>query len=183
MIMYVHGFGSSGRGSKALAFKKHYEELGVKYFAPSLSYVPDLAIETLSWLCQNNEDVKLIGSSLGGYYSLYLARKYNLKAVVINPAVYAYERLSEGVGLNIPNYYDNSSFLWTQTHLQSLKQYDTKEVDEKILFLLQKGDELLDYNDSFKKYKNPNALVEEGGSHGYDNIESKFEIIDKFLLE
>lgn len=182
MIMYVHGFGSSARGSKALAFKKHYEQLGVKYFAPSLSYIPDLAIETLSWLCENNENVKLIGSSLGGYYSLYLASKYNLKSVVINPAVYAYERLAEGVGLNIPSYYDESSFLWTQTHLQSLIKYDTKEVNEKILFLLQKGDELLDYNDSFKKYKNPNALVEEGGSHGYDNIESKFEIIDKFLL-
>lgn len=182
MIIYVHGFGSSARGSKAIAFKKHYEAMGVKYFAPSLSYIPDLAIETLSWLCENLENVKLIGSSLGGYYSLFLAKKYNLKAVLLNPAVYAYERLAEGVGKNIPSFYDDSSFLWTQTHLCSLQNYDTKEVNENMLFLLQKGDELLDYNDSFKKYKNPRAIVEEGGSHSYDNIESKFELIDEFLL-
>jgi hypothetical protein len=182
MILYVHGFGSSAQGYKAKLFEKHYKKLGISFFAPNLSYIPNLAIETLSWLCENFQDVKLIGSSLGGYYSLYLAKKYNLKAVVINPAVYAYERLEEAVDKNVPSFYDESSFLWTRNHLESLKKYDTKEVDESILFLLQTGDKLLDYKDSLKKYKKPNVLIEEGGSHAFENIESKLELIDDFLL-
>ena len=42
MIIYIHGFGGSGASSKAVILRNELEEY--KFMAPSLSYVPELAI-------------------------------------------------------------------------------------------------------------------------------------------
>ena len=51
MIIYIHGFGGSGEGSKAKAFREYYKKEG--FIAPSLSYVPQLAIKTLEELIES----------------------------------------------------------------------------------------------------------------------------------
>jgi predicted esterase YcpF (UPF0227 family) len=38
-------------------------------------------------LMKPHYDINLVGSSLGGFYSLYLSNKYNLKAILINPSI------------------------------------------------------------------------------------------------
>jgi predicted esterase YcpF (UPF0227 family) len=182
MVLYIHGFGSSGEGDKAKRFRAYHKSKELSFLAPSLSYIPSLAVKTLEEIILTCKDVQLIGSSLGGYYSIYLANKYNLKAVLINPAVFPYERLKEYVGM-IPSFYDESSFLWTSEHIKMLKLYDVKELqqEENFLLLTQKGDELLDYNEALTKYNFSNVIVEEGGSHSFENIETKFEVIEKFF--
>jgi len=50
MIIYIHGYGSHGLGSKAEKFRQYCKENNIAYIAPSLSYIPDLAIQTLSIL-------------------------------------------------------------------------------------------------------------------------------------
>ncbi|MCG3720375.1 esterase, partial [Aliarcobacter butzleri] len=86
MIIYIHGFASCGFGSKAQKFKEYFEE---EIITISLPTIPNLAIDTLEQIIEfslnKDENVYLIGSSLGGFYSLYLANKYDLKAVLINP--------------------------------------------------------------------------------------------------
>ena len=88
MIIYIHGFASCGFGSKAQKFKEYFEE---EIITISLPTIPNLAIDTLEQIIEfslnKDENVYLIGSSLVGFYSLYLANKYDLKAVLINPAV------------------------------------------------------------------------------------------------
>ena len=88
MIIYIHGFGGSGEGTKAKILRELLKEQGV--IAPSLSYVPTLAINTLKELISTflkYEKVYLIGSSLGGYYATYLADHFNIPAVLLNPSV------------------------------------------------------------------------------------------------
>ena len=75
MILFIHGFSSHGYGSKAKALRAFSIQKGEPFFAPSLSYVPELAMQTLEELLLVCDDVKLIGSSLGGYYAIYLAEK------------------------------------------------------------------------------------------------------------
>ncbi len=182
MIIYIHGFGSSGYGGKATLFKEYFND---DIVMPSLSYVPELAIHTLEQLIelflQRNEKVSLVGSSLGGFYSIYLANKYNLKAVLINPAIIPYKTLDK-IGM-ATNYYDLSSFEVTNEHMQSLKVLDVSTIkkEKNILLLLQKGDELLDYKQAVEKIPNANCIIEDGGNHTFEGIERHFVFIEEFF--
>ena len=181
MILYIHGFGSHGLGSKANAFRSYFQDKREAFIAPSLSTIPDLAIQTLEELIESYDEVKLIGSSLGGFYALYLAQKYGLKAVLINPSIYPYITLGKVLG-EAPSFYDESHFEWMQSHLDILKKYETDSVVQKdIMLLLQKGDKTLDYREAVAKLSNAKQIVEEGGSHSFDGIERYFVEVDNFL--
>jgi hypothetical protein len=183
MILYIHGFGSHGEGSKAKILRKFFQQNGTKFFAPSLSYIPDLAVGTLQeFLDTCHEDVSLIGSSLGGYYAMYLSEHPKVKNVVlINPSVYPYITLQKVLG-NAPSFYDTSSFTWLPSHLTMLKAFKQKSIDiSKFLLLTQMGDELLDYKEAVRKLQGATVVVEEGGNHGFVGIERHFETLKEFL--
>ena len=181
MIIYIRGFGSHGLGSKANAFRTYFKDKEETFIAPSLSYIPGLAIQTLEELIESYDDVKLIGSSLGGFYTLYLAQKYRLKAVLINPSIYPYITLKKVLG-EAPSFYDESHFEWMESHLEMLKKYETNSVVQKdIMLLLQKGDEILNYKEAEAKLPHTKQIVEEGGSHSFDGIERYFDEVDGFL--
>ena len=185
MIIYIHGFGGSGLGTKASLFREYFKERGVEYIAPSLSYIPDLAISTLEELIENCKDPKLIGSSLGGFYTIYLTKKYNIKGVLINPAVKSHKTLERHISYKecAISYYDGSQFTWQDNHLEMLKKLVVDNPkDENLLLLLQKGDEVLDYKDALKKLPNAKRIVEDGGNHSFEGIERYFEDIEEFLL-
>lgn len=181
MILYIHGFGGHGLGVKASQLRKYCEQNEISFLAPSLSYIPDLAITSLEEIVQNiNKEITLVGSSLGGFYALYLAKRYGLKAVLINPSIEPYVTLQKTKG-HFPHYYDGSHFEWSETHLESLKKYETQgEIDAKVMLLLQKGDELLDYTKALMKLPNAVQIVEEGGSHSFDGFERHFATIAAF---
>ncbi len=182
MIIYIHGFASSGLGGKAALFKEYFDE---ELISPSLSYVPSLAINTLEQLIESyislDEEVYLVGSSLGGYYSIYLANKYNLKAVLINPAVYTYDTLDK-IG-SATNYYDYSSFEVIKEHLTYLKSIEVLEIKNQANFmvLLQEDDEVLDFNDAVEKLPDSELIIEQGGSHSFDEVERYFRKITTFF--
>jgi predicted esterase YcpF (UPF0227 family) len=188
MILYIHGFGSSGLGAKAIKFRKHYNNL----IAPSLSHIPNLAIDTLEQMIEfalrKDENIYLIGSSLGGYMALYLGTKYNLKTVLINPSTKPMTTLEKLLGMT-HHYHDLSHFEWTIQHLKMLEKYRIKTTEvSNFLLLLQKGDETIDYKEAYDLFRawgiDPSQMViEEGGSHAYDDIESKFDLIDDFFNE
>lgn len=182
MILYLHGFGGCGLGKKVSSLRDMY---GDKILAPSLSNIPELAIDTLEQiielLLKKGEVVHLIGSSIGGYFSIYLAEKYNLKAVLINPAIYPY-KITQMLGKG-KSYYDDSKFDCTLAHIENLKKYEVLHVknQENLMLLLQTDDAILDYKVALQKLPKAQAIVEEGGSHGFDNFPSKFAHIEEFL--
>lgn len=182
MIIYIHGFGSSGEGSKAKALRPFFAEEG--YVAPSLPTNPKLAISTLSDLIENfsrNDTVSLIGSSLGGFYALHLAQKYGLKAVLINPALRPYTSLEEALGEG-ENYYDGSGFEWNRSHLELLLSLRPASIPfDRLLVLLQSGDEVLDYRDALETLSEASLIVEEGGNHSFQGIERHISTIKTFF--
>ena len=187
MVIFIHGFGSHGYGSKAKLFREYFNSIGEGFIAPSLSYVPELAILTLEELINSyHSDIYLIGSSLGGFYATYLSQMPEVKKVVlINPATKPTQTLSRALG-DAPNYYDGSSFSWNQGHLEMLKKFEYSlrngpKTLEKFLVLLQTADEVLDYKDAKKRYEGAKVIVEDGGSHSFDHIERHFEKIKRFF--
>ena len=182
MIIYAHGFGGSGEGSKAKAFRNYFKDKNIPFIAPSLSYVPDLAIKTLCELIHSYDKVQLIGSSLGGFYSIYLSQKFDIKAVLLNPSINPDSTLKQAIGL-APNFYDDSAFEWNEMHIASLQKYKVKPEKQSNLFLLsQKGDELLDYREGVALLPKAKQCIEDGGDHGFSGIERHFKEIEKFLL-
>lgn len=187
MVIYIHGFASSGFGSKALKFLEYFEE---DIIAPSLSNVPNLAVNTLEQIIEaflnKGEKVHLIGSSLGGYYALYLANRYDLKAVLINPAVDPMNTLDSYEEVEfVENYYDNTRFEFAYEHIASLKNYEVKclKSPENFMTLLQTGDEVLDFNEANEKLEDTNVIIEEGGNHSFDGIERYFRKVSNFFEE
>ncbi|PIF03457.1 MAG: esterase, partial [Arcobacter sp.] len=91
MIIYIHGTKTCGLDSNAALFKEYFED---EVLTPTFSYVPSLAVDTLEQLIEmflnKGEKVGLVGTSMGGYYCMYLANKYDIKAVLINPAIIPY---------------------------------------------------------------------------------------------
>jgi len=182
LILYIHGFGGNGLGSKARVFREFFQSRKIPYFAPSLSYIPELAVSTLEEAIETflvYDDVHLIGSSLGGYYALYLAKKYNLKATLINPAIYPYITLKDKEPIS---FFDGTKYEWTQSHIEKLKAYEIDDASSlSIMLLTQKGDELLDYKEGVDKLQNAKVIVEEGGSHSFDGVERCFGDICGFF--
>lgn len=185
MIMYIHGFGSSGLGGKSTQFREYFKQRNIPFIAPSLSYVPELAIATLEELIHTYNDVSLIGSSLGGFYSIYLAEKFGLKAVLINPAMNSAKTLKRLItpdGLAY-NYYDESHFEWKLSHIEMLKKYHVQEVtDTNYFLLLQKGDDVLDYKEAVNRLPHAKLVLEEGGTHPFEGIARYFEQIERFII-
>lgn len=186
MIIYLHGFASSGFGHKAQLVRAWFNEHHVRCIAPSLPQIPELAIHTLYDLIESllpYEPVHLIGSSLGGYYSLHLAERYRLRSVLINPSVNPIVTLGEHTGYTT-HFHDGSQFEWTADHSRFLARLATtpsENLQANCLLLVQTGDETLDYREAVHALPHAEQVVEPGGDHGFQGIERHLPKIKQFL--
>lgn len=189
-IIYVHGFLSSPRSHKAQQMQRWLAENRpeIHYFCPYLSAYPDLAKDQLEELLEQKiaqGPVYLVGSSMGGFWSTYLAEKYGIKAVLINPAVKPSILLPEYLGKTLKNYHTDDTYVLNEQHLEVLRQVmssiETLHRPENFWLLAQTGDETLDYRLAVEKYQQCKQTVEPGGDHSFQNIERHFDAIVDFL--
>lgn len=121
----------------------------------------------------------MLGSSLGGYYATWLSEKYNAPAVLINPAVRPWQHFSEDhLGWHT-NYYSGRRYELTREHVETLMRYEVKVParPERLLLLVQAGDELLDYRMATELYRDCAMVVEPGGSHAFEGFEQRLPAI------
>lgn len=182
MILYIHGFASCGESTKTHLLKAHFGEANV--LSPDVPVEPDAAIAFLTRLIEKNKISLLIGSSLGGYYATWLAKKYALKAALINPSTQPYTTLAPYVGIN-RFWCSNKPFEWKASYLHQLKRYDTEKLSSipALKVLLQTGDEVLDYRSAAAKFRDFDVTVEEGGNHRFENLADYLGEIESFLHE
>ena len=186
-IVYIHGFNSSPASAKARLIHDYFyryqlAEQGGKLFIPELSYDPELAMQALEGLIEPGVKTCLVGSSLGGYYATWLAEKYSLQAVLVNPAVAPAESLgAEFLGPQ-KNYYTGEEYELTMDHVIKLQHFDTASLRNplKYYLLVETGDEVLDYRLATAKYAGAKQKIYQGGNHGFEHFEQ--EIPDIFLF-
>lgn len=187
-VIYVHGFNSSPLSIKAQQLQDYFKQnqllsKGYQLLVPALNFSPAVAILELKNLIEEiDQSILLVGSSLGGYYSLWLGRQYpQCKVVLINPAVYPYQLLEALLGEN-QNLYTGEKYTLTTEHISELRAIDVTELSEPERFLLlsQTGDETLDYRQAVEKLAGIEQRVTVGGNHSYANFPAVIEAIFDF---
>jgi predicted esterase YcpF (UPF0227 family) len=187
-LLYIHGFNSSPQSHKASILKQWLAQQhpSITCEVPYLKPYPADAITQLQVLLENyrakKEKIALVGSSLGGYYAAWLAEKYNLRAVLVNPSVRPFELLGKYIGEN-KNFYNDDHYLFEQKHVDELKAFYVPEHKdpEKLLLMVQTGDEALDFKEATAKYFSSENIIEYGGDHSFRDFEHWFDYILRFL--
>lgn len=187
-LLYIHGFNSSPQSMKAKLtkayFAKHHSNVKVHF--PQLLSSPNAAIAQLEAIIDSNGNSTwlIMGSSLGGYFSTYLAEKYKAQAVLINPAVKPYELLSDIIGEQI-NPYTQERYQVKEQHIVDLQLLEQENISKNnYLVMVQTGDEVLDYQQAVEKYQHCQLVVQKGGDHSFIDYETMLpEIAVFFNLE
>ncbi len=181
MILYLHGFASSSNSAKAELLKTQFDAAEVVTL--DLPYSPFEAVEQIKAFINEHTDKKIVlmGSSLGGYYALYISNLFSLPAILINPSMRPYETLAHYVGVSTQNYTKNEHFVYQEKYIDFLRSMDITYVDQrKILLMLQRGDETLDYRVAQSILHKADHYIEEGGNHSFENFERSFPLLKMF---
>lgn len=196
VILYLHGFTSGPQSVKARALGARMAARGLAadFVCPQLPASPAEAIALAEQIIlrqkvgagntatseQSAAKVTLVGSSLGGFYATWLAEKYNLNAVLVNPAVVARLSLESFVG---PQrwLYTGEPFDFTRQHIDELRALELPRLSQPQRFwlLAEEGDETLDYRAAVAYYAGARQTVLPGGDHSFTRWNDYLdEIID-----
>lgn len=170
MILYLHGLNSSSLSSKAILTQEYCDALCLACKAPNLPHQPGQAWDLMVSLCVENENVLVIGSSLGGYYATSLVeRGYAVGAILINPAVQVAEKLVASVGNVQTNYTTDEKYVMTAQHIAQWRKMYIEQIADpaRYLLLTQTGDEVLDYREAVRYFEGATQIIERGGNHGF----------------
>lgn len=185
-LIYIHGFLSSPQSFKARQVGAWLGEHcpDIDYYCPPLTPYPAQVQQQLDSLVERllPHPIYLMGSSLGGYWCTYLAEKYNLPAVLINPSIRPYEMMPEHINKPLESYYTDAVYTLTVDHVEEIKSVETDITRPGNYWLmLQTGDEVLDYRQALEKYPNSKLLLEEGGDHSFQNYDQHIPAAVEFL--
>jgi len=190
-LLYLHGFNSSPRAAKAALIAQHLlhtqsadTPLPIELHTPWMPDQPRHAAAMLDQLVGALSDpLALVGSSLGGFYAAWLAQRYGLRAVLINPAAYPFERLQQYFGAN-ENPYSGEQYVLDQSDFDALAAMDTPQLDDpsRVLLLSQASDEVLNYREALDKWPQCPRQVEPGGSHQFEHFERWVPAVLDFLF-
>lgn len=188
--LYLHGFLSSPHSQKAQQLMSYYQQHrpSDELVIPALPFEPETAIQlaedTLTQLQQRHSQVYLIGSSLGGFYATFLAEKYQLPAVLVNPAVRPFELFADYLGPNT-HFYTGEVHELTMTHIAQLQalNIDPIQQPQNLLLLLQTGDETLDYRQAAQLYRACPSWTEGGGNHSFEQFIERMPAVLEFVRQ
>jgi predicted esterase YcpF (UPF0227 family) len=176
MIVYIHGFRSTGQGPKARTIKAYF---GDEVLAADFPQEPDRAIATLSRLIETEDIHGLIGSSLGGFYTIWLAERYDLPAVLINPSIRPFETTERYLGHNTRD--NGETFVWRREDMEALRRYRIEQPRAHYMLMLKQGDSVLDYRIARDYLPDAVTVIEAGGDHAFNDIGAHLGAVERFL--
>ncbi|QEZ47780.1 YqiA/YcfP family alpha/beta fold hydrolase [Cupriavidus oxalaticus] len=174
MLLYLHGFRSSPQSFKARLVQERMREWGVgRYYAcPELNVSPALAIAQAEAAIRaaragGDQEVAIMGSSLGGFYARWLGERHGCKTVLLNPAIHPWTDLEQYLGEQ-PLWHGGGSVTVERRHLRELLdlRVDAITRPERYYLLAATGDEVLDYREMVAACPGANLRVIEGSDHG-----------------
>ena len=126
-ILYIHGFNSAGGGHKSQELQKMFPDWQV--LSPTFDYKDPAGVQKkLDSLVRTQRVNAVMGTSLGGFFAIYCAKKHKLPAMVINPAFRPSETLAKHLGKQ-KNYVTKEEYQFTATDLAKFADFERKVFD------------------------------------------------------
>jgi predicted esterase YcpF (UPF0227 family) len=187
MILYLHGLSSAGSSHKAAVLRERLAPIPLL----SPTYPAHLAAQAVQELSRElaartaeaaalKQPLVLVGSSMGGFYGQYLARRFPVDhLVMINPALRPWELLKQVVGWHYNQPLDQRYFLTTDM-VEATRPFAIETVCDGVptTLLLDKGDELIDWQLAAAIYRDCGDLhCFEGGSHAFEHLHEAVGIL------
>ena len=190
-VIYLHGFQSSANSIKGQLLRDFCRGFpDTEVHLPDLNAPPQQVMDQMSRLIETLDDVALVGSSLGGFYATQLVAKYHVPAVLINPAVRPWQLFRDLFSETALPYVVTDSWTLDDAQLTEMQHLAVCHIahTERLLVLLQQGDETLDYLHAQQFYSAEQAgcamvMTEIGGNHGMDNFAEKIPMLLQFLAD
>jgi len=175
MIVYLHGFASSGASDKVTALRKRFGNDTV--IAPDLPFDPDKVGELVYDIVRDfmksrepTEKLVFVGTSLGAFYANYFGHIYDSCAVLVNPSSTPSETLKEKLGPN-KNYHTGEEFLVSLAHLDKLDAIRecVSEIYSPSLvnLFVAKDDEVIPYESMLEGFPGATTTILENGGHRF----------------
>lgn len=189
LLVYLHGFRSSPNSTKAVMTGEAVRALSsaenkYEWYCPQLLASPKQSMDmVIKHIDQSQADrIVIIGSSLGGFYTNYLAEKYRCKGIALNPAVYAARELEPHVGM-MTAYDSEEPFDFKAEYIDQLRalQVDAISDPHRYFLIAAKGDELLDWKEMVAFYSGAQQLVLEGSDHGIADYADHLSAVLQFI--
>lgn len=177
MIVYLHGFGSTGSSAKVDALRERFGADQV--VSPDLPFNPIEVFRIMNdtvtdFLRTRNENEKLVfvGTSLGAFYANFFGTLYDCPVVLVNPSAYPSESLRARIGSN-KNYVTGEEFFVSLAHLEELEQMRKYVVNNYsgtlVNLFVAKDDDVIPYEAALEVFKFPAFVkVTEDGGHRFN---------------
>ena len=186
-LLYLHGFRSSPKSTKAqhMASVMAAQFGQVHWWCPHLPPSPKAAAElilasTRDWPAATSA---VMGSSLGGFYATWLASQFDVRAVLINPAVFPARDLAKYIGEQTTWQAPEERFYFAPEYVTELIALEVGALEnpQRVLAFIAKGDEVLDWREMSGRYPNSQQVVLEGGDHALSDFEQHVPQVLQFL--
>ena len=157
----------------------------VHWWCPQLPPSPKAAAElilagTRDWPAATSA---VMGSSLGGFYATWLASQFDVRAVLINPAVFPARDLAKYIGELTTWQAPEERFYFAPEFVTELTALEVGALEnpQRVLAFIAKGDEVLDWREMSGRYPNSQQVVLEGGDHALSDFEQHVPQVLQFL--
>lgn len=190
MILYLHGFRSSPRSTKARQIEARLQARGLAgYHCPQLPVSPREAAAAIEELVRRHdgEPQSIIGSSLGGYYATWIAERVDrvdTRVALLNPATHPDRDLVRHLGVQTV-YHSDETVDIRPAFLDELKALRAGPVTrpERYLLVAATGDEVLDWREMVARYPDVRRRVIEGSDHGLSDFDDYIDDVIDFVLD
>jgi predicted esterase YcpF (UPF0227 family) len=186
-LLYLHGFRSSPRSTKAERMHAWLREHrpDVAWLCPQLPPSPRAAIDgvmaaTAAW---PRERMAAVGSSLGGFYATIVAERTGCRAVLLNPAVEPARDLAGYIGEQTAWHGDERFFFRAEfiDELLALAPPAPLTCPERYFAVIAKGDELLSWREMSGRYAGSPMRLIDGSDHALTDFETWLPEVTAFL--
>jgi len=186
-LLYLHGFRSSPRSTKAQLVRQRIEAQypKVTLWCPQL---PPSPREAMALVMQGiagwpRDKMAVVGSSLGGFYATWVAEQTGCRAALLNPAVHPARDLAKYIGEQTAWHDPEERFFFRPEFVDELRALHCPALTrpERYYALIAKGDEVLDWREMTGRYPGAQIRLLEGSDHAISDFPDYLDEVLAFL--